>query len=82
MIPFIYFLIAWLVLVAIFGLMSFITVLMNLRYGLSGPVTYMTTTIFIGVSSLILLGVGGYLFILDWSVSIDLIPDTSNVLGL
>ena len=82
MIPFVYFLIAWLVLIAIFALMSFITVLMNLRYGLSGSVTYLTTAIFLGVSCLILLGVGGYLFTLDWTVSIDLIPDTSNVLEL
>lgn len=82
MIPFVYFLIAWLVLIAIFALMSFITVLMNLRYGLSGSVTYLTTAIFLGVSCLILLGVGGYLFTLDWTESIDLIPDTSNVLEL
>ncbi|MEK7473295.1 MAG: hypothetical protein AAB668_01000 [Patescibacteria group bacterium] len=82
MIPLVYFLIAWLVFIAIFGLMSFITVLMNLRYGLSGPVTYLTTAVFIGVSCVVLLGVGGFLLTVDWSETMDLIPDTSNVLEL
>ena len=31
MIPLAYFLVAWLVLVAIFGLMTFVTVIMNVR---------------------------------------------------
>ncbi len=82
MIPLVYFLIAWLVFIAIFGLMSFITVLMNLRYGLSGPVTYLTTALFIVVSCFVLLGVGGFMLTVDWSESIELLPQTTDVFAL
>lgn len=82
MIPLVYFLIAWLVFIAIFVLMSFITVIMNMRYGLSGSVTVMTTAIFIGVSCAILLGVGIFLLNVDWSTSLNAIPDTSNAFEL
>jgi hypothetical protein len=82
MIPLVYFLIAWLLFIAVFVIMSFITVLMNLRYGLSGATTYVTTSLFIGVSLLVLLGIGGFFFTIDWSTSLDLVPHTNNILEL
>ncbi len=82
MVPLVYFLIAWLVFIAIFGLMSFITVIMNLRFGLSGGFTYVITGVFVGVSCLILLAAGGYLLTVDWTQTADLLPEAQNVLEL
>ncbi|KAA0206363.1 hypothetical protein EDM68_02570 [Candidatus Uhrbacteria bacterium] len=82
MVPLAYFLIAWLVFIGVFALMSFITILMNLRYGLSGSFTYVTTGIFVGVSCLVLLAAGGYLFTVDWTQDVNLLPGTQSILEL
>ncbi|MCC6564009.1 hypothetical protein IT087_03895 [Candidatus Uhrbacteria bacterium] len=82
MIPLGYFLIAWLVLVAIFALMAFVTVIMNVRYGLSGLMTYVSTAIFLIVVCAVLFMVGGYLATVDWSQEADLVPSSNNVYEL
>ncbi len=78
MIPLVYFAIAWLVLVAIFALMTFITVLMNVRYGLSGLLTYISTAFFLIVICGVLFGVGSFLVSVDWSKDLDILPSSSN----
>ena len=78
MIPLVYFAIAWLVLVAVFALMTFITVLMNVRYGLSGILTYISTAFFLIVICGVLFGVGVFLASVDWSQDLDVLPSSSN----
>jgi hypothetical protein len=80
MIPLGYFLIAWLVLVGLFCLLAFVTVVMQLRYGMSGTITFVSTTLFLVVSAAIILGMGWYLLMLDWSQEVQVIPGSTNVL--
>ncbi len=82
MIPLVYFVIAWLALVAVFALMTLVTVLMNVRYGLSGLMTYLSTALFLVVICGVLLGVGSYLITVDWSQDVNIIPSSTNVLEL
>lgn len=82
MIPLVYFVIAWLALIAIFALMTFITVLMNVRYGLSGMLTYLSTALFLTVICGVLLGVGSYLITIDWTQDINIIPSSTNIYEL
>jgi hypothetical protein len=72
MIPLLWFLIAWLILIGLFALATLITVVMNLRYGLSGFMTMVTTGIFLLVVVGVLLASGSYLLTVDWSQSFDL----------
>jgi len=82
MIPLVYFLFAWLVLVALFAIAALVTVLMALRYGLSGLLTTLSTAIFLIVTCLVLIGMGSYLVGVDWTqnvhvfdaVTSDLVP--------
>jgi hypothetical protein len=82
MIPLGYFLIAWLVLVAIFALLAFVTVIMNVRYGLSGLMTYLSTACFLIVVCVTLFVVGGFLVTVDWSQDVNFIPTSANVYEL
>jgi len=66
------FLIIWLVLLAIFAAVAFISVIQMLRFGLAGPGTYLSTALFLVVAALV---VGGTLFALvgvDWSLGLSL----------
>lgn len=72
MIPISFFLVAWLVLVAIFGLMAMLTVYMNIKNGITTFGSYVTTAIFLGVSLFVILGVGGYVLTIDWTQTISL----------
>lgn len=79
MIPLVYFLFAWLAFMMIFAFMSLITVFMNLRYGLSGTTTYVTTGTFVAVSCLVFVAAGTYLlFFVDWNASVGLLPSTPS----
>lgn len=80
MIPLGYFLVAWLVLVAIFSLMAFVTVIMNVRYGLSSIMTYVSTAVFLGVICVVLLAMGGYLSTVDWAQEVDLLPTNPTLI--
>lgn len=80
-IPLFFFLIAWLVLVGIFLLTSAITLLMYLRFGLAGSMTFLSTLIFVIISALMLLASANYLASVDWSQSVhigSLMPDNSQ----
>lgn len=72
MIPLSWFLFVWLVLIAIFALMATLTVITNLRFGLSSSVSYFSTLIFLGGAACVLLLVGGYLLTVDWTAGVTL----------
>lgn len=72
MIPLVYFLFAWLVLVLFFAIGALITVIMALRYGLSGPMTTISTGFFLLVVIVVLVAMAGYLLGVDWSQNVYL----------
>lgn len=80
MIPLIWFLIVWLVLVAIFTLMAALTAIMNVRYGLTSIGTYVSTAIFLGVIAIVLLAVGSYALTIDWEQSVNLLSGSSVIM--
>ncbi|HVM90941.1 MAG TPA: hypothetical protein VMU11_03540 [Verrucomicrobiae bacterium] len=82
MIPLVYFLFAWLVLVLLFAIAALVSVIMALRFGLTGPLTTFSTAIFLGVACIVLIGMAAYLAGVDWSQSISLFNfSPSNLLG-
>jgi hypothetical protein len=81
MIPLVYFLFAWLVLVALFAIAALVTVIMALRYGLSGLLTTLTTALFLFVTFAVLVGMGIYLAGVDWDQDVFILNASSvNVL--
>ncbi len=71
-IPLFYFLLVWLVLIGIFLIMSAITLLMYLRFGLAGSMTFLSTLLFVGVAALMLLATAGYLARVDWTQEVSI----------
>lgn len=82
MIPLVYFMFAWLVLVAIFAIVALITVLMALRFGLSGPMTTLATAIFVGVAAAILIVTGSYLIGIDWTQNVGFTSSSASPYSL
>ena len=78
MFPLSVFLIAWFILLAIFGLMALLSVIQMLRYGLAGPGTYMTTLIFFVATFVVVFGTSAYLLTVDWTQQIDLFGGLSQ----
>lgn len=72
MIPLYFFLIAWFVLLAIFGFMALLSVIQMMRFGLASPGTWLTTTIFFVVSLVVIFGTSAHLLSVDWSQTPDL----------
>lgn len=72
MIPLIYFLLAWLVALCFFGIMSLISVLQMVRLGIAGTGTYLSTATFLIVSTIVILAVGSYLITVDWQQTTNL----------
>ncbi|MBI5654830.1 hypothetical protein HZC53_04230 [Candidatus Uhrbacteria bacterium] len=72
MIPLIYFLLAWVVFLGIFAVMSLLTMMQMLRFGLAGLGTYATTFIFLAVSVAVVLGSAFYFTGVDWNQSADI----------
>ncbi len=66
-IPLIWFLFAWLALVAIFAFLAFLTIAMTLRFGLSCTSTYVYSGGFLLVSVIVVLMTSLYLMNIDWS---------------
>ncbi len=71
MIPLIWFLFAWLIVMALFVLLTLITLGIFLRFGLSSFTTYAASALFLGgiVAAFVL--TGGYLLTVDWTASLD-----------
>jgi hypothetical protein len=74
MIPLSYFLIAWATLLAIFGVMMFVTLIQMLRHGLPSLTTYVSTFVFLLVTAGVVIGTSLYLTRVDWSTQIQLLP--------
>ncbi len=74
MIPLSTFLIAWIVLLAIFGFVLMLTLIQMLRHGLPTTGTYISTFLFLTVIALVILGVGGHLTTVDWTTQIAVLP--------
>ena len=74
MIPLYYVLIAWVVLLGIFGFMTLLTLLQMLRHGLPTPSTYVSTFFFLAVIALVVLGVGAQLTTVNWAESVSVLP--------
>lgn len=74
MIPLSYFLIAWVILLAIFGMMTLLTLLQMLKHGLPSPMTYASTFLFLIVTAGVVVGSAMYFAGVDWSSSVELVP--------
>ncbi len=74
MIPLTYFLIAWVVLLGIFGLIMLVTLLQMLRHGLPSTATYIATLLFLIVTAGVVIGTSLYLTQTDWDVGINVVP--------
>ncbi len=72
MLPLSYFLLAWIILLAIFGLVALISIMQMLRYGVVGIGTYLSTILFLLVSMVVVLGTGIFLTRVDWTQSMNL----------
>ena len=72
MIPLSVFLIAWLVLLGVYGILSLLSIIQMLRFAISGPMVYLSTFLFILVSLAIIGGTGLYLSHVDWSLPMNL----------
>jgi hypothetical protein len=71
-IPLSFFLIAWLVLVGLFLLASAISLMMYLRFGLAGSMTFLSALLFVGVTAVVLFMTSGYLISVDWSQTVQI----------
>ncbi|MFA4954609.1 MAG: hypothetical protein WC641_04820 [Patescibacteria group bacterium] len=81
MIPLIYFLIAWVVFLAIYALMALLSVVQMLRFGLTGLGTYLSTFFYLAVASGALIVCALYFSGVDWTGSVNLFGDvTSSVI--
>jgi hypothetical protein len=74
MIPLSYFLIAWVILLAIFGVLMVLTLVQLLRFGLASPSTYMSTLVFLVVTTGVVLYTLTSFARVDWSTPISLMP--------
>ena len=82
MIPLVWLLLAWLVLIGIFALATLLTLTTYLNYGLSSLATYVSTALFLGVVVLVLMGTGSFLLTIDWSQSLNVFGTASGSLPL
>lgn len=66
MIPLYVFLIAWLIFLGLYAILSLISVLQMLRFGVSGVGTYLTTLLFLFVGIGVIIGAAMLLKNTDW----------------
>jgi len=76
-IPLGYFLIAWAVLLAVYGILVFLTLVQTLRHGLASPFTYASSFIFIAVIVIVVGGCGILFTNTDWKAEVNVVP--SNI---
>jgi TRAP-type C4-dicarboxylate transport system permease small subunit len=72
MIPFIYFLIAWLMLLLLFLAAATVSILQMMRYGLAHPLTHASTALLVLLTAVVVLGTLGYLSGMDLQADFDL----------
>lgn len=73
MIPLIWFLFAWLFAMAVFALITFLTVLMNLRFAPATFTTYFTTIVFLATIVVVFFLTIPPLVTVDWSQSVSIL---------
>ncbi len=78
MIPLWIFLIAWLILMAIYAIMVFISVVQMLRYGISSAMTSFSTIIFLSCIVFVLGGAGLYFLQVDWTQTLTFMNGLSS----
>ena len=71
MFPLTWLFLGWIVLVGIFGIMAFFTLITTLRYGLSCHWTYIASGLFLFVSLVVMLAVINYATSVDLTQSFD-----------
>jgi hypothetical protein len=74
MVPLSYFLIAWVALLAIYGILVFITLIQMLRHGLPSISAYITTFLFLLVTVGVVIWTTLYFTGVEWGIQIDLSP--------
>lgn len=70
MLPLSFFLLIWLIVMSVFVLLALLTVVMALRYGLSGFTTYIVTAGFLIVIALGFVASGSYFSTVDWTQTV------------
>lgn len=78
MVPISYFLIAWIILLSLYLIMAMVSVLQMVRFGIAGFGTYASTTIFIALLVITVVGSGLYFLTVDWSGSLGFFAGISN----
>ena len=76
MIPLSAFLLAWLLVMSIFVLLVLLSVVMALRFGLSGFTTYVVTACFLMVIAIGMVASGGYFSTVDWTQPVTVFSTT------
>lgn len=71
MIPLAWFLFAWIGLAGLFGLLSLITLVIHLKYGLSSFTTYLSAFVFLGVTVIVGWIIGNFVISIDWTQNLD-----------
>jgi hypothetical protein len=75
MFPLGYFLIAWILLLALYAFLVLLTLTQMLRHGLPTRATYVSTSIFLIVVVAVVLGTGFYLIGVDWTERVNVLPE-------
>lgn len=71
MITLYFFLLAWLVFLGLYGIMSLVSVLQMVRYGIAGSGTWLSTVVFLVVAFLVMLASGWYFLGVDWQQPVN-----------
>jgi hypothetical protein len=78
MIPLWIFLLIWLVLMSMYVIMAFLSVMQLMRYGVASFGTYVSSFGFLAITSIVILGTGIYFLTVDWSQGLDLFSGLSS----
>lgn len=74
MIPMGYFLLAWMILLGIHGVLTLLTLMQLFRNGSHSPATYLAAFGFLAVIVGVVIGSGSYFLNVDWNQQIDIVP--------
>lgn len=77
MIPLVYLLLVWLILVGIFAVMTLLTIMMSVRHSVASFGAYASTLLFLVVVAWVLIAAGIYFMGVDWSQPLQLFTRTS-----
>jgi hypothetical protein len=72
MIPLGIFLILWIILLAIYVFLAFVSIVQMVRFGVASSMTYFSTGAFLTVAAIVIIATAIYLLTVDWSVGLDI----------